>query len=112
NPDSRRMGSIFDKLEEKREEGVKIRILLAGDLDKNKKFMEKLKQKYDFTVRLYEGDRKMHVKAILVDDTHAYSGSANFTLTAFGRKSESTIYMKDEKIVKKLEENIDRLWEE
>jgi phosphatidylserine/phosphatidylglycerophosphate/cardiolipin synthase-like enzyme len=105
------MQSVYDKLQEKHEQGVDVRLLMAEELDRNRKIYRALKEKYDFKVKMYEGDRTMHVKTILVDDKHIYSGSANFTLTGFGRPSESTIYLRSKKFVRQVERNIDNLWE-
>jgi phosphatidylserine/phosphatidylglycerophosphate/cardiolipin synthase-like enzyme len=111
-PDSARMASVYDRLQERQEEGVNVRLLMSGELERNEEIYEALKEKYDFEVRMYDGERTMHVKTILVDDAHVYSGSANLTLTAFGRPSESTIYLKSEELAEQIKSNIDNLWEE
>ena len=111
-PDSARMASVYDRLQEKMEQGVDVRLLMSGELDRNEAIYQALKEKYDFEVRIYRGQRTMHVKTILVDEAHVYSGSANFTLTGFGRPSESTIYLKSKELAEKIEKKVDSLWEE
>ena len=103
------MKSVYDKLQEKHEQDVDVRLLLPSDL--GEETARQLQRDYDFTIKHYAGDETMHVKTILVDAEHVYSGSANFTVSGFGRPSESTIYLKDKELVKQIEEYVSHLWE-
>ena len=107
--DTRRMESVYDKLQEKHKQGVDVRLLLPAEL--GEQTARQLQKDYDFTIKHYAGEETMHVKTILVDDEHVYSGSANFTVSGFGRPSESTIYLKDKKLVKQIEKYVSHLWE-
>jgi phosphatidylserine/phosphatidylglycerophosphate/cardiolipin synthase-like enzyme len=107
--DTRRMESVYDKLQEKHEQGVDVRLLLPAEL--GEETARQLQKEYDFTIKHYAGEETMHVKTILVDDQHVYSGSANFTVSGFGRPSESTIYLKDPELSKQIEKYVSHLWE-
>ncbi len=107
--DTRRMASLYDKLQEKVEQGVDVRILLPAEL--GEETARELQKKYDFEIKHYGGEGTMHVKTILVDDKHVYSGSANFTISGFGRPSESTVYLKNEETSKQIEKYVEHIWE-
>ncbi len=107
--DTRRMASVYDKLQKKVEQGVDVRLLLPAEL--GEETARRLQKDYDFTIKHYGGEETMHVKTILVDDEHVYSGSANFTISGFGRPSESTIYLKDRELSNQIEEYVSYMWE-
>lgn len=110
-PDFNRMNYVYDRLQDRHDSGVDVRLLLPPELDRNKKVFQELIQEYTFDVRLYRGEGQFHGKMIVIDDEHVYNGSANLTATAFDREYETSIYIHNLTLTESFVEFIQTQWE-
>ncbi|MFB6356785.1 MAG: phosphatidylserine/phosphatidylglycerophosphate/cardiolipin synthase family protein [bacterium] len=109
-PRSNRMTYFYKKLENKYDSGVDVKLLITGKLDRNKKIIQKLRKKFDFDMKLYEGDNLFHGKFIVIDQNKVYNGSANLTLTAFNRPYETSIFVEDQSLTRTFAHLMKRVW--
>lgn len=108
---SNRMTYVYDRLQDRHDSGVDVRLLLPPELDRNKRVFQQLIQDYTFDVRLYQGSGQFHGKMIVIDDEHVYNGSANLTLTAMNREYETSIYINNSTLTKEFAEYVIQQWE-
>jgi len=104
------MERFYKALSKQANEGVDVRLFLAGVLDKSKKLKKKLDQ-YRFNLKLNQKDTVQHMKFILIDGEHVYNGSGNLTMTAFSRMYETTVYFENDRLYKKFREKFFDIWE-
>ena len=99
---------ILQLLEQKRKEGVDVRVLAAGPIHDWKIILEAQRAAYprllEAGVRLWEFQPSMmHAKSMLVDDRLSIIGSTNMDPLSLNRLEEGSIVVDDPKLAKALE---------
>lgn len=104
--------TLIDVLEERRQAGVDIEIIIQARTEQTKKIVPQgiVEQLYSkFRLQALEN---LHTKLVLVDCQLLYSGSANLTRSGLLNALESGLVTNDPKIVKQAIKFVDRVLEE
>lgn len=95
---------IAKDLIEAHKNGVKVTVLFENEkIKEDNTIYNMLRQNGIKTITL-DDKRKMHLKAMLIDDTTAIIGSANYTKKSFEENVDLIYVTQDEKLISKLKE--------
>jgi len=102
---------IAQELIKKKNNGIKIRIVL----DKDQKVQSYSKSKYlinhGVEVRYHMGAGLMHNKFAIIDGKILITGSFNWTATAEQKNEENLLVISDINLIKKYQERFENLWQ-
>ena len=105
--------AILQLLEEKRREGVDVRVLAAGPVHDWKVVLEAQRAAYprllEAGIRIWEYQPSMmHAKTVLVDDRLSVIGSTNLDPLSLNRLEEGSIVVDDRKLAEDLAKTFER----
>lgn len=95
---------IAKDLIEAHKNGVKVTVLFEKEKIKEDKTIYNMLIKNGIKTMTLEDKRKMHLKAMLIDDSIAIIGSANYTKKSFEENVDLIYVTQDEKLISKLKE--------
>jgi phosphatidylserine/phosphatidylglycerophosphate/cardiolipin synthase-like enzyme len=111
-----RFRSVLAAFDELAQRGVELRLLHAAPPSRAfRRSFDRAKHLVKGGLELRECPRN-HLKLVLVDGTHAYLGSANWTGAGIGAKNEERrnfemgILTRDERVLDTAQEAFDRIW--
>ena len=95
---------IAKDLIEAHKNGVKVTVLFEKEKIKEDKTIYNMLIKNGIKTITLNDKRKMHLKAMLIDDSIAIIGSANYTKKSFEENIDLIYVTQDEKLISKLKE--------
>jgi len=103
--------SLLTILQERSDNGVRVRMVLDGGQGGAIAFASEARKR-GIPVKLdHRSAGSMHHKFAVIDGDEVYNGSANWTVTAFSRDDETTIYANSQELAKPFNRRFQDLWQ-
>lgn len=101
---------IAQELVKKKNNGIKIRIVLDKSQETQTYSKSRYLTKNGFEIRYHMGNGLMHNKFAIIDEKTLITGSFNWTSTAEQKNEENLLVISDNNLTKKYQEQFEYLW--